>query len=157
METMTRTRDAQCITLNPMQMPVFKYAAFSEYNFKRTMEARGVEITTTFMSDLSIAEWCQVNIPSETSAVNDTIERCMTEWITNVDYIIEFLFAVNAKSWEQYAMTEEKYAKFRTFTREQYEEFAKFWSEKYYEVLNRVYEHYEDNPEATERIWRALD
>lgn len=149
-------------TLTGVFRNVFHYAAFCEHNFKRNIADRGIEIQdTTFISDLSIAEFCeQIHIDHHTTteAVEDTIQRAVSEWAHDEQYIIALLFAVNMKSWEHHAMASDKYADMRAFTKETHEQYAKYYSDRYYTLLDYVMDVvYKDNEKTRMNIYQALD
>ena len=162
MNAMLNERQKASTTITGTFPTVFHYAAFCETNFKRNMENRGAELQdTTFTSDLSIAEFCeQIHIDHHTTteAVEDTIQRAVSEWAHDEQYIIALLFAVNMKSWEHYAMASDKYADMRAFTKEIHEEYAKYYSDRYYTLLDYVMEVvYKDDEETRMKIYQALD
>ena len=159
---MLEKRVQNATTLSGVFRNVFQYGAFCEHNFKRNIEALGVEIQdTTFTSDLSIAEFCeQIHIDHHTTteAVEDTIQRAVSEWAHNEHYIIALLFAVNMKSWEHHAMASDKYADMRAFTKQIHQEYARYYSERYYTLLDYVMDVvYKDDEDARMRIDRAID
>jgi hypothetical protein len=143
---------------------VFHYAGFCEMNFNRNMEDRYPELKdTTFTSDLSIAEYCeQARMSQEktTEAVEDTIRRATDEWRYNEDYIIALLFAVNLKSWEHYAMTDDRNAACRAFTKDIHEQYARYYADRYHELYDHVLDVLfagDENEDIRYKIWKALD
>lgn len=155
---------SKATTLSGVFKNVFHYAAFCERNFNSNMKARGVNLTsTTFTSDLSIAEYCeQMHLDGKktSEAVEDTIKRACMMWRHDEDYIIALLFAVNAKAWEHHAMASEKYAQMRAFTKEVHEEYSKYYSERYYSLLDYVMEVLfagEENEDVRYKIYQAID
>ncbi len=76
-------------------MNVFEYASkCEEANFEYFLNSVGKERKTTFYADLSIAEWCGTN------AVNDTYNRVMKSWGDNLEYMCEWVVALNQKIWQ---------------------------------------------------------
>ena len=75
---------------------VFQYAANCEAVFEQFMQSVGKERKTTFFSDLSIAE-CY----DETSVI-DTYNNVMREWKTDINYMCEWVIALNQKIWQHY-------------------------------------------------------
>lgn len=163
-DDMLNEHQAKANTLSGIFKNVFQYAAFCEHNFNSNMEAQGANLTsTTFTSDLSIAEYCeQIRLDDKqtTEAVEDTIQRAILECRHDEDYITALLFAVNAKSWEQHAMASDKYAQMRVFTKEVHEEYSKYYSERYYSLLDYVMEELfagEENEDVRYKIYQAID
>lgn len=144
---------------------VFHYAAFSEENHRRHLEYIGANVVeNTFMSDLSIAEYCEQEAPEEythiTAAVEDTIMRSVKSWRFDEDYIIALLFAVNAKSWEHYAMQEDKYAELRAFTPEVHMQYAAYYADRYHTLYSYVMDELyngDENAGIRSKIFHALD
>ena len=77
-------------------MNVFEYASKCEANFEYFLNSVGKERNTTFYSDLSIAEWCGTN------AVEDTYNRVMKEWGDNLEFMCEWVIALNQKIWQHF-------------------------------------------------------
>lgn len=117
---------------------VFNYAATSEKCLENNMANIGKERKTTFMADLSIAEWVGGKM-----AVVDTIKNCIISWIDNVEYIAEFVLCVNSKSWEH--------------SRRGNDNWAALYADMYYAVLDLVYDYYEGDDENTRYLWGYLD
>ena len=156
--------DDEPTTLTGNFKNVFHYAGFCEMNFNRNMEGRCPDLQeTTFTSDLSIAEYCeQANIDSAktTGTVEDTIQRATKSWGFSEEYMIALLFAVNMKSWEHYAMTDDRYAPCRAFTKEIHEQYAKYYADRYHKLYDYVLDVIfagDENEDARYNIWKALD
>ena len=77
-------------------MNVFQYAANCEMNFEAFLESVGKERKTTFFSDLSIAECFGEN------RVIETYDTVMLEWKNDIDYMCEWVIALNQKIWQHY-------------------------------------------------------
>ena len=77
-------------------MDIFEYASKCEANFECFLNSAGKERKTTFYSVLSLAEWCG------SEAVVDTYNRVMKEWGDNLEYMCEWVIALNQKIWQQY-------------------------------------------------------
>lgn len=75
-------------------MNIFEYASKCEANFEYFLNSVGKERKTTFFSDLSIAEWCGVE------AVCDTYKRVMDSWGDDLEYMCEWVIALNQKIWQ---------------------------------------------------------
>lgn len=117
---------------------VFEYAAISEHCMERQLqETSGRERLTTFMSDLSMAEWYGIK------GVLDTFENAVTSWCDDEKFMAEFVLCVNWKSWEHHA---------RKNT-----EWMKFYSILYENVRDLVYDYYKGNKEKTSYVWSYLD
>lgn len=56
----------------------------------------GYEMTTTFMSDFTIAD------RFGTDAIRDTFNRAFSEWKSNHVYLTELVIVMNLKVWEWY-------------------------------------------------------
>lgn len=143
---------------------VFHYAGFCELNFKNNMMGRYPDLEdTTFTSDLSIAEYCEqahIDDAEITEAVEDTIVRAVREWGTNEDYIIALLFAVNMKSWEHYAMTNDENAPLRAFSKEVHEQYSRYYADRYHSLYSYVMAFLfagKEHETTRSKIWRALD
>lgn len=152
------------VAINPVFKNVFHYAGFCELNAKNNIENLGADvIDTTFTSDLSIAEFCeQAHLGHErtTEAVEDTIQRATREWADNSDYITALLFAVNMKSWEHYAMTDERNASVRAFPVAVHEQYAKYYADRYHELYDYVMDELfagDEHEDDRYHIWKALD
>lgn len=143
----------------------FQYAAFCESNFNRHIANIGAHlIENTFTSDLSIAEYCEQTVQKPfikiTAAVEDTITRAVTGWADHEDYIIALLFAVNAKSWEHYALLQDDNAKFRTFSPDVHRQYAEYYADRYHTLYNFVMDELykgDENEQIRIKIFRALD
>jgi hypothetical protein len=75
-------------------MNVFEYANANEMYFEQFLESVGKTRKTTFFADLSIAEWCGVE------AVCDTYKRVMDSWGDDLEYMCEWVIALNQKIWQ---------------------------------------------------------
>lgn len=114
------------------------YGAQSEYTMEsQLMELKVEERKTTFMSDLSIAEWYRV------SSVIDTMQRVIKNWVDDEEYIAEFILCVNWKAWEHDARGNHKW--------------ASFYSYAYECIVDLIYDYYEGDKEKTSYLWRYLD
>jgi hypothetical protein len=78
-------------------MNIFEYASKCEANFEYFLNSVGKERKTTFYSDLSIAEWCGTN------AVDDTYNRVMKSWGDDLEFMCEWVIALNQKIWQHNA------------------------------------------------------
>ena len=77
-------------------MNIFEYASANESNFEYFLNSVGKERKTTFYADLSIAEWCGVE------AVCDTYKRVMDSWGDDLEFMCEWVIALNQKIWQHY-------------------------------------------------------
>ena len=93
---------------------------------------------TTFMSDLSVAEWC-----GGYDAVLDTTKRVINEWKDNVEYMSEFVLCTNWKAWEHDARSNYNW--------------ARFYSILFECVRDLMYDYYEGDEEKVGYMWRYLD
>lgn len=78
-------------------MNVFVYATRCERMFEGFLNSVGKTRKTTFFADLSIAEWCEL-----TKGVRYTYKQVIKEWKDNVEYMSEFVVALNQKIWQHY-------------------------------------------------------
>ena len=118
---------------------VFAYAAISEKCMERQLEElTGRKRKTTFMSDLSVGEWCE-----SWRGVFDTTRRAMIEWRDNVEYMAEFVLCVNWKSLEHHA--------------NEHPNWSKFYALLFEGVRDLMYEYYEGDEEKTSYFWEYLD
>lgn len=77
-------------------MNVFEYASKCEANFEYFLNSVGKERKTSFYADLSIAEWCGVE------TVCDTYKRVMDSCGDDLEYMCEWVIALNQKIWQHY-------------------------------------------------------
>ena len=77
-------------------MNVFEYASINEQHFEQFLESVGKERKTTFFADLSIAECYGVE------AVCDTYKRVMDSWGDDLEFMCEWVIALNQKIWQHY-------------------------------------------------------
>lgn len=118
---------------------VFAYGATSERTMERNLaETSGRERKTTFMSDLSVGEWC-----SGVHGVLDTTKTAILSWCGNVEYIAEFILCVNWKSWEMHARQKPVW--------------SLIYSRLYHGVVNLMYEYYDGDDESTRYLYEYLD
>lgn len=124
---------------NWMGIPVnvFQYAATSERCMERNLSECGKERKTTFMSDLSIGEWCGLH------GVLDTIKNAMLSWKDDEEYMSEFVLCCNWKAWEHNARKNVNW--------------AKFWSFIYGQVRDPMYDYYAEDEEKTAYMYEYLD
>ena len=117
---------------------VFQYAAISERCMEEQLaNLKGEKRKTTFMSDLSIAEWYGIE------SVMDTVKIAMTSWKDDEKYMAEFVLCVNWKAWEHHARNNN--------------EWAKFYSLLYEVVRDLVYDYYKGDEAKTTYVWSYLD
>ena len=77
-------------------MNIFDYAAINEFRFEQFLESVGKTRKTTFFSDLTIAECYGV------IEVVDTYKRVMEGWGNNLEFMCEWVIALNQKIWQHY-------------------------------------------------------
>ncbi len=77
-------------------MNIFEYAEINEIEFEQFLESVGKTRKTTLFSDLSIAECFGV------SEVVDTYKRVMEGWGNNLEFMCEWVIALNQKIWQHY-------------------------------------------------------
>lgn len=77
-------------------MNVFEYAHATEVCFEGFLNSVGKERKTTFFSDLSIAEWYGID------SINETYKNVTKYWIDNVEFMSEFVIALNQKIWQHH-------------------------------------------------------
>jgi len=117
---------------------VFIYGAISERNMERQlMELKGCKRKTTFMSDLSVAEWCGWR------SLLYTIKNVMKSWKDDETYIAEFVLCVNWKAWEHSARGNDVW--------------AAFYSALYEGVRDLMYDYYEGDDKKTSYLFEYLD
>lgn len=116
-----------------------EYGGASMRTLERNLERIGkAERKTTFMSDLSVAEWC-----GGYDAVLDTTKRVINEWKDNVEYMSEFVLCTNWKAWEHNG-------------RDNYN-WARFYSILFECVRDLMYDYYEGDEEKVGYMWSYLD
>ena len=81
-------------------MNVFRYASACELMFESFLNEVGKERKTTFYADLSIAECYGI------SGVKDTYRRVMRSWGNNLEFMCEWVVALNQKIWQHYDKNE---------------------------------------------------
>ena len=119
-----------------MKMSVFEYSNKEEYLFKTKLSYVGKTSITTFYSDLSIADYYSKK------AVKETYSRVVKEWISNLDYILEFCLVLNWKAWRMNDLGNT--------------ELSVLYSELYYKCLNKIHSRYKDK-ESKQKIFEYLD
>ena len=77
-----------------MKMDALTYGMMEEQKFESMAEEIGYERKTTFFSDLSIAEFYDID------SVKDTYNRAFAEWKNDMVYFTEFVMSLNWKCWE---------------------------------------------------------
>jgi hypothetical protein len=77
-------------------MNVFEYASKCEFCFEQFLLSVGKERKTTFYSDLSIAEWYGSN------GIKDTYNIVMESWGEDLEFMCEWVIALNQKIWQLY-------------------------------------------------------
>jgi len=82
-------------------MNVFQYAATEERNFEVMASQSGYTRISTFYSDLSIAEFCQLYM-RDRGAVNNTFKSVCENWIDDYKMFTEFVICLNWKIWKWY-------------------------------------------------------
>jgi hypothetical protein len=78
-------------------MDVLNYANGADVWFKNAMRENGKESKTTFYLDFTIADCC-----GGVKAIKDTYKRAMASWKNDVEYMAEFVVALNWKIWQHY-------------------------------------------------------
>ena len=81
-------------------MGFFMYVSRCQAMFEGFLASVGKECKTTFYSDLSIAEHYGAK------AVVDTYRRVMAEWGDDLEYMCEWVVALNQKIWQHYEQNE---------------------------------------------------
>lgn len=75
---------------------VFRYANRCEQMFEMFLNDVGKKRKTTFYSDLSIAEYYGEG------AVRETYRNVMKHWKSDIDYMCEWVIALNQKIWQHH-------------------------------------------------------
>ena len=86
-------------------MNVFVYASRCEQMFEMFLNEVGKERKTTFFSDLSIAEVYDVK------SIKDTYKQVMRSWGNNLEYMCEWVIALNQKIWQHHDTNNDNLAK----------------------------------------------
>lgn len=121
---------------------VFAYGATSEAAMERMLSENGHERKTTFMSDLSIAEWCTC-AQGNVKEFMQSYKNIMRNWRDSVEFMSEFVLCVNWKSWEHYERGNNEWARFYSFL--------------YNYTRDLMYEYYEGDEEKTAYMFDYLD
>ena len=120
------------------EMNVFQYANVCEKMFEANLANVGnYRRRTMFYTDLSIAEWYNKE------AVTETYNRVMKEWISNIEYITEFVLCLNWKCWEHHGRDNK--------------ELAILYHDLYYDAVDKVFDHYNNDRKALEYYYEILD
>lgn len=77
-------------------MNVFQYASRCEQMFEMFLNDVGKERKTTLFSDLSIAECYGID------SVKKTYKEVMRSWGNNLEFMCEWVIALNQKIWQHY-------------------------------------------------------
>ena len=77
-------------------MNVFEYSARCERMFENFLNDVGKKRKTTLFADLSIAECYGV------SGIKDTYKNVMRSWGNNLEFMCEWVIALNQKIWQHY-------------------------------------------------------
>ena len=77
-------------------MNIFEYVSKCEANFEHFLNSVGKERKTIFYADLSIAEWFGVE------EVYKTYKRVMDTWGDDLEFMCEWVIALNQKIWQLY-------------------------------------------------------
>lgn len=124
---------------------VFVYAATSERTMEMNLAQNGKEVNgvsvkreTTFMKDLSIAEWC-----GGKAAVVETVQRSFNQYKNDEVWMAELVLCVNWKAWEHAARDNQQW--------------AIFYSALYELLRDLVYDYYEGDEEKTAYLYDYLD
>lgn len=104
---------------------------------ERNLADVGKERMTTYMSDLSIAEWYGFG------AVVDTIEKAIKQQANDVEYMAELVLCVNWKSWEHFSRGNNTW--------------SKFYSVLYEMTYDLVLSYYKKDKEAMHYLFDYLD
>ena len=132
---------------------VFEYAACCEKMFENYLnEVGSYRRKTTFYSDLSIAEFI-----GGVSAIKDTYQRVIKEWIDNIEYITEICMSLNLKQFEWDA----KYRKMIEISdSERAQHSAKIMNcyiELFMECDKAIIEHYADREKELDYYYQTTD
>lgn len=120
-------------------MEVINLAASAEQHWANGVyNMSGYKRKTTFFSDLCIAEMI-----GGADSVKETYTRVMKEWITNVEYITEFIMVLNHKCW--------------IFYEKGMMDMSKLYHDLYHDAYGRVAEHYDGDEKASRYIFETLD
>ena len=82
-------------------MNIFEYANACEVNFEYFLNSVGKERKTTFYADLSIAECYGAE------GVKDTYKNVMNSWGDDLEFMCEWVIALNQKIWQHYENNKE--------------------------------------------------
>lgn len=120
------------------ELNVFQYANVCEKTFEANLANVGsYRRKTMFYSDLSIAEWYGVE------SVKETFNRILHEWISNIEYITEFVMCLNWKCWEHHN-------KGKT-------ELSLLYHDLYYDAQDKVLDYYKNDNKSLQYYYEILD
>ena len=122
----------------------FQYGATSmACQEKQLADLKGCERKTTFMSDLSVAEWCSMATGDDMTEFFRNFADICNVWKMNEVYMSEFILCVNWKAWEHDARGNSNW--------------AAFYSQLFYGIQSLMYDLYEGDEKRVSYMWDYLD
>lgn len=113
------------------------YAAVSERCMELQLSEVGKERKTTFMADLSLAEWYGVQV------VADTVKQICKSWRGDVTHVAEFVLCLNWKAWEHDARKNRAW--------------SYLYSVLFENIRDLFYDYYEGNEKDSYFLYSYLD
>ena len=134
-------------------MNVLEYSSAEQSMWTRLMlEMGGYQTKTTFYGDLSIAEFCE-----GVKGIRDTYNRVMKEWMSNVEYITEFIMCLNHKIWEFY---DENYCNRLiklSIDKDKALELSRLYDELWKDAEDKFFTYYKEDVKAMEYYYQTTD
>ena len=120
------------------EMSVFEYANVCTKMFEVNLGNVGnYRRRTTFYADLSIAEYYGK------ANVKDTYNRVMNEWLSNIEYITEFVLCLNWKCWEHHGRDNM--------------DLSVLYHDLYYDAVDKVLDHYKYDQKSLMYYYEITD
>ena len=116
---------------------IMQYGATSMYNMEKQLAENGHERKTTFMADLSLAEWY------DKESVIKTVQDAIRLYKDDEEWMAELVLCVNWKAWEHAARKNTQW--------------GIFYSALYELVRDLVYDYYDGDEQKTSYVWSYLD
>ena len=137
-----------------VKMNVFQYAAIAEKNWEANLsEMSGYKRKYTFYSDFSIAEFCETFM-RDRGAVQDTYNRVIESWGSNIEAMAEIVMVLNHKIWSFYDGIDSKYMGCNDEGRKK---FMYLYNDLYNKAKDFVYEKFGKDKEAMSYYYEVVD
>lgn len=119
-----------------MCIDILIYAANKESQFKQEMALLEYECKSTFYADFSIADCYGID------EIRDTYNRCVREWLNNLEVFTELVMVLNHKIWEHYNKNDE---------------IARLYHYLWNDATNIFYDTYQGNENAIDYFYKTTN